>query len=165
MAFAKIYDAYAPALYGITLKIINDREIAEDVLQEAFVKIWKNAGKYDTKKGSFFTWMLNITRNTSIDKYRQRARLNDRTIQNDTSFVSNSKEGSEQMNINHIGIRDLLHGLPEEQQIIIDYLYFRGFTQQETSDELDIPLGTVKTRARMAIKTLRNIFSILFSWI
>lgn len=161
-AFEKIYEAYAPALYGICVKILNDEMQAQDVLQDSFVKIWKNCTSFDENKGSFFTWMLNITRNTAIDKYRQKIKKAAVSIQSDEKIVHVNVERHESIKTNHIGIRDLLKMLPEEQQVIIDYLYFRGYTHQEASDELNLPLGTVKTRSRNALKTLGKLFILLF---
>ena len=109
--------------------------------------------------------MLNITRNTAIDKYRQVIKKSGVTIQTHENTVSNNEAHSSSLPINHIGVKDLLQTLPTEQQEIIEYLYFKGYTQQEVSDELELPLGTVKTRSRSALKALREIFTILVTWI
>ncbi|MDB0011360.1 RNA polymerase sigma factor [Crocinitomicaceae bacterium] len=166
-AFEKIYDAYSAALFGICKKILLDTEIAEDVLQDAFIKIWQKSTSYDPSKGTFFTWMLNIARNTSIDKYRKLSKNTTFSIQNNEDYVSINKEDSKGNTIstNHIGIKDLLSSLPEEQQIMIEYLYYKGYTQQEVSDELNIPLGTVKTRSRSALKALSELFIVIITWI
>jgi RNA polymerase sigma-70 factor, ECF subfamily len=143
-AFSKLYDMYSGALYGLILKIVLDEEIAQDVLQDSFVKIWKNCQSYAQEKGSFYTWMLN-------------------KIQKEADDVSSLNH--ESININTIGLMELIDKLPEEQRIVIDYLYFRGYTQQELSDELNIPLGTVKTRARNAVIELKDHFVlILLLW-
>jgi RNA polymerase sigma-70 factor, ECF subfamily len=160
-AFEKVYDTYSSALFGVCLKIVNDQELAEDILQEAFVKIWKNIHFYEPSKGTFFTWMLNITRNTAIDKYRQAKKVSFSSIQNDGRNVSYFKENNTSINTNHIGVQELLNKLPEDQREIIDYLYYKGYTQQELSDELGIPLGTVKTKSRTALKTLKELFILL----
>lgn len=160
-AFELIYDSYSASLYGIVLKILQDDEVAQDVLQDAFVKIWKNCNSYEPQKGSFFTWMLNIARNTAIDKYRQMRKVSMRTIQNDGSSVDISDNAVHANAIDRIGLEELLKTLPEEQQEVIDYLYFKGFTQQETSDELNLPLGTVKTRSRSALKALGELFMVI----
>lgn len=164
-AFAKVYDAYSDALYGLCLKIVKDEAICEDILQDAFVKIWKKINSFDDTKGTFFTWMLNITRNTAIDKYRQIVKKSEVSIQNESTNVSFSNASSSTININHIGLSEILKTLPDEQQEIIEYLYFKGYTQQEVSDELDIPLGTVKTRSRTALKAMKDLFIILSTWI
>ena len=164
-AFEKLYDAYAPAMYGVSLKIVGEPEIAEDVVQEAFVKIWKNFDSYSKKKGSIFTWMLNVNRNTAIDKYRKISKKRAVSIQQEENNVSLGKAHQTNQNINTIGIQDLLKVLPEEEQLIIEYLYFKGYTQKEASEALDIPLGTVKTRSRKAIRSLKELFVLLATWI
>lgn len=160
-AFEKMYDAYSSALFGVCLKIVNDQEQAEDVMQDAFVKIWKNIHAYESSKGTFFTWMLNVARNTAIDKLRQMKKRGTGSIQNEMNDVGNMLANSEQQNTNTIGLNELLFKLPKEQQEIIDYLYFKGYTQQEVSDELDLPLGTVKTRSRTALRALKDLFILL----
>ena len=103
--------------------------------------------------------MLNICRNKSIDELRkiERVRTGNDELVNSGISTNNGLD----TNIDTIGIKDILHKLPKEQQVIIDFIYFRGYTQQEVSDELDIPLGTVKTRARMALIELRESFTLL----
>ena len=164
-AFEKIYDAYSAALFGICLKIIKDEEASQDILQDSFVKIWKKIHSFDETKGTLFTWMLNITRNTAIDRYRQLVKKSEVSIQNEDTNVSYSKASNSTMNVNHIGISELLKTLPDEQQVIIEYLYFKGYTQQEVAEELDLPLGTVKTRSRSALKAMKELFILLLTWI
>ena len=164
MALSKLYDMYSGSLYGLILKIVRDDEIAQDILQDCFVKIWKKAQSYSSTKGTFFTWMLNICRNKSIDELRKIERVRDGKdkLANSESY---SQVGTE-TNVNAIGLKEHISKLSEEQQIIIEYIYFKGYTQQEVSDELEIPLGTVKTRARLAVIELREIFvTILLFWI
>ena len=164
-AFEKIYDAYSPALFGISLKIVKNDDIAADVVQETFIKIWKKIGSFDRAKGTFFTWILNIARNTAIDKYRKISKVSTIPIQASENIVDLGNEEKSSQKTDHIGIKDLLKALPEDQQEIIEYLYFKGFTQVELADELNIPLGTVKTRSRAAIKNLKELFILLATWI
>jgi len=158
-ALAIVYDNYSSALYGIILRIVSHQEIAEDVLQEAFVKIWKNFSQYDASKGKLFTWMANLARNLAIDKVRSKDFSNaskNQNIDNLVSFVDFKSSTSQNPDL--IGLRKLVEALDPEQKKLIDLLYFGGFTQAEVADKLGIPLGTVKTRARMAIQNLRKNF-------
>lgn len=159
LALSALYDKYNGSLYGLVLKIVKDDGLAQDILQDCFVNIWKKANTYSPSKGSFFTWMLNICRNKSIDALRklERERTGKNQIADSSVYMSNGLD----TNIDTIGLKDLIEKLPAEQQLILEFLYFRGYTQQEVSDELDIPLGTVKTRARLAVKELKNNFSLL----
>lgn len=154
-AFGYLYDHYAPSLYGVIYRILSSEEVAQDILQETFVKVWNSIEQYDTTKGKLFTWVLNIARNAAIDKLRskehknlqQRDSLNNRQVRNKTD---NSQQIGE-----YIGFNDVLKKLREEHRLIIDMMYFEGYTQAEIADKLGIPLGTVKTRARAALEHLR----------
>ena len=161
-AFAEVYDRYSGALNGIITRIVRDNEAAQDVLQDSFVKVWRNIQSYDSSKGSFFTWMLNIARNTSIDSLRKLKKEGKTEIQNWDTAVG--VVGAVQQNVNTIGLTKLVEKLPAEQKLIIEYIYFNGYTQQEVADELQMPLGTVKTRTRLAMRELRKWFSFLVLW-
>lgn len=162
-AFSEVYDRYSGALNGVILRIVQDEDAAMDVLQDTFVKIWKNCQSYDATKGSFYTWMLNIARNTAIDSLRKLKKSGISENQHWDTNVGGSA-GSIQQNTNTIGLLNLVDKLADEQKIIIEYLYFKGYTQQEVSDELELPLGTVKTRTRMAMRELRKWFTLFLLW-
>jgi len=156
-AFSYLYDNYAAALNGIIYRMVEDRELAEDILQEAFVKIWNNFSSYDTGKGRLFTWMLNITRNLTIDTLRSKGYKKQAKISSDENSVGNlSDDGKIAERFDAMGIRKQLANLKPEQRSIIDLAYFNGYTQDEISKEMGIPLGTVKTRMRAAIIELRK---------
>jgi RNA polymerase sigma-70 factor (ECF subfamily) len=155
-AFENLYDKYSGALSNIILKIVNKKEVAEDVLQESFIKIWKNIDKFDEEKSTIFTWMLNICKNSSIDALRKQ---NSRpSIQTDTENVSVDRLNSVEKNVDLIGVKNSLKYLTPEQSLVIQAVYFTGLTHEEAAKELGIPLGTLKTRIRIAITTLKTIF-------
>lgn len=159
-ALAEIYDLYSEALFGICLKILrNHAGTAEDALQEAMIKIWKYAASYDPKKGKLFTWILNITRNTAIDYWRKMDKRSQ--IQKDITDVHISNPNL----VKHpftdgIDVGDQLANLSNEERDVIELAYFSGMTHQQISENLDIPLGTVKTRIRSGIIKLRKIYSV-----
>lgn len=155
-AFEYLYDNYSAALLGIIYKIVEDKELAEDILQEAFVKIWNNFKAYNAQKGRLFTWMLNITRNLTIDTLRSKGYKKQHKIYNDYKSVDNHSDGSTVEKFDSLGIRKHVATLKDDQREIIDLAYFEGFTQDEISKRLNIPLGTVKTRMRAAILKLRE---------
>lgn len=157
---AIIYDQYAPALYGVVLRIVQSEAIAEDVIQDAFVKIWKNGKTYNSSKGTLFTWMLNITRNTAIDKIRSKGFRKSEKIQTLDHHVYNQASKDLGINPDEIGVKELLNNLEDKYKEIIHLIYFNGFTQKEVSEHLNIPLGTVKTRLRIALRELRNLFDV-----
>ncbi|MEO6221543.1 MAG: sigma-70 family RNA polymerase sigma factor [Ginsengibacter sp.] len=157
-AFAYLYDNYSAALFGIIYKMLESRELSEDILQEAFLKIWNNFSNYDSTKGRLFTWMLNITRNLTIDTIRSKGYKKQTKIQNTENAVDNISDNTNAAaNFDALGIRKHLTFLKNDQKQIIDLAYFAGLTQDEISKHLAIPLGTVKTRMRTAIMELRKI--------
>lgn len=159
-AFSYLYDNYAGALNGVIYRMVENRELAEDILQEAFIKIWNNFSNYDHLKGRLFTWMLNITRNLTIDTLRSKGYKKQTKISSDENSVSNYTDDSKVAErFDSMGLRKQLVNLKPEQRSIIDLAYFNGYTQDEISKELGIPLGTVKTRMRTAILELRKILN------
>ena len=156
-AMAAILDKYGDALYGAIYQIVRSEDIAKDLMQDDCIKIWKNIKSYDEQKGRLFTWLLRVCRNTAIDKARTskfKAIAQSRTIE---STVSNNVSYSEQMNIPDSGLQQVITRLDEKYQQVINLIYLQGFTQKETAAELDIPLGTVKSRIKIAIRELRGL--------
>jgi RNA polymerase sigma-70 factor (ECF subfamily) len=154
-----LYDNYAAALYGIIHRIVRHEEVAEDILQETFLKIWNNFKQYDPAKGRLFTWMVNIARNLSIDKLRSKEFAQNQKNHPLTESVSLLDSGNQfPFNPETIGLKEMVSKLEPEYRQIIDLLFFGGYTQNEAAEKLNIPLGTVKTRSRAAISKLRQQF-------
>ncbi len=157
-AFAYLYDNYASSLYSIVLQIVNDAELANDVLQEVFVNIWRRIEQYDPGKGRLFTWMMNIARNASIDTLRSRGYQNSRKNQSIQDNVDTIQAGDVlQPGVDTIGLRKMLEKLRAEQRILIELAYFKGYTHEEIAELEKLPLGTVKTRIRSALIQLRGL--------
>ena len=152
-----LYENYSDSLYGVILKITKNEELAQDALQESFVKIWKNAKKYDSSKAKLFTWLYRIARNTAIDKLRSFNNRFHKEVQIDKSDVYILPTAS--LNQDVIDLREHVTKLEEKYQIVLNALFFEGMTQQEASDELDIPLGTIKSRLKIGLRDLRKIFN------
>jgi RNA polymerase sigma-70 factor (ECF subfamily) len=163
-AFGELYDLYASSLYGIVCRIVRSEETARDLLQDIFIKIWEHICQYNSQKGSLFTWMLNIARNTSIDKLRKIKKEGKAEILSPDILVSIDKKQHHTIKTSFLGLKELVERLSPEQKLIIEYIYFNGYTQQEVADELGIPLGTVKTRTRNAVNELRKVFLSLMLW-
>lgn len=158
-AIKPILDKYGDALYGVVLRIVHSREIAEDVMQDTFVKVWKNAASYDRSKGRLFTWLVNIARNTAIDKIRTvKFKENRKTVSLDRTVYESERHAAE-MQISDVGLQRVINSLEEKYSRLIDLLYLQGFTQKEAAQALDIPLGTVKTRSKAAIEQLRSLLA------
>ena len=154
--FSYLYDNYSGALLSIIKNIVSDEDMANDVLQEVFVKVWKQIESYDSSKGRLFTWMLNIARNASIDTIRSKGyqnSLQNRELTEDVYIAG----GTSETKTDQIGLRKVVHGLKEEYKVLVELSYFQGYTQDEIAKMLGIPLGTVKTRLRTALIQLREI--------
>lgn len=155
-SFTLLYDNYSKSLYGVIFNLIKNREEAEDVLQEVFVKIWNNIETYNESKGRLYTWMLNIARNSTIDKLRSKGYNNSQKNLQADNFVYMMEDSSKTINkIDAIGIKEFVKKLKPKCIQIIELLFFQGYTQQEASEELQIPLGTVKTQNRNCMNDLR----------
>lgn len=163
-AFEQFYDEHVSAIYGLIFSIVKKDAVAQDITQDVFVKVWKKIATYDSKKGTIFTWTLNIARNACIDFLRKNKKMQVVENQKLESLVSIDENNATKQKIEHIGIREIVEKLEPEYRLVIEYLYFKGYTQKELSDELNIPLGTVKTRSRKALKELLNKVRILILW-
>lgn len=168
-SFEWLYDHYAPNLLGIICQMLHEKPMAEDVLQESSIKIYKTIDSYDSKKRGLFTWMLNICRNSAIDRKRKISREREKV--NRFSSTNVIKDESAELWIENTSIaekrKDLkaaLEELPEEQRSVIENLYFEGMTQREFSETRNIPLGTVKSRVRLGMKKLRESLKITLFW-
>lgn len=164
-AFNYLYDNYSGALYGLILKIVLESNYAEEVIQDVFMKIWKNIDQYDTSKGRLYTWMINISRNTAIDYVKSKGYQNQLKNQSITNFVNREETISlsdrlrnvSENNTDLIGMSSVINGLKPEWKELIDLAYYQGYTQIEIAEKLAIPIGTVKTRTRSAMLELKEL--------
>ena len=153
-----LYENYADSLYGVILKVTNNEELAQDALQETFVKVWKNAKKYDSKKAKLFTWLYRIAKNTAIDKLRSLNNRFEKEVQIDKSNVYILPTSN--LNQDVLDLREHVARLDDKYQIVLKALFFEGMTQQEASEELDIPLGTIKSRLKIGLRELKKVYDL-----
>ncbi|MBD7908080.1 RNA polymerase sigma factor [Sporosarcina gallistercoris] len=157
-AFEILYDRYEKLIFSFAYRITQDREIAEEVVQDVFVKLWNGTTTYQEQKGSFSSWLLTVTRNKAFDEIRRLKRhdhepmLEKDALIEQLGDVEKTVEWSEQRN----AIRNAVLELKQEQQEIIDLFYFKGLSQQKIADQCELPLGTVKGRIRLALKHLKG---------
>jgi RNA polymerase sigma-70 factor, ECF subfamily len=157
-----ICDRYEAMLFGIISRIVEDHADAENLLQDCFVKVWRNINTYDSSKGRLATWLINIARNTAIDFTRSKFYSQKRKNQNIEYLVSSTFDVSDApIMLETIGLRQVVEGLPPQYKQVIEWMYFDGYTQQEIADKFSIPLGTVKTRTRMALQELRRYYDLV----
>jgi len=161
-AFRALYKRYGNLVFSASLRVVRDTQIAEDMVQEIFLRIWRKPESYLPQRGRFATWLTSVTRNRAVDEVRSRNRRfryeaaspeeQEREFagpeRNDPALTA---ELSDQRRL----ILAALAGIPAEQRRIIELAYFGGLTQQEIADRLSQPLGTVKTRIRLGMQKLR----------
>jgi RNA polymerase sigma-70 factor (ECF subfamily) len=162
-ALGMLYERYSRAVYSFSLRIVGDAQVAEEILQEVFVRAWQQGGSYQSARGSLITWLLSITHNLSIDEVRRRKRRPQKadSEEPETILASLPDEGSDVeeevwLSSLRVSIQDALQQLPAAQREAIELAYFQGLTQREIADTLGEPLGTIKTRMRLGMLKLRE---------
>jgi RNA polymerase sigma-70 factor (ECF subfamily) len=160
-AFAEFYDRHAPLMFSVASKILNDAGEAEDVLQETFVQLWEKAGVFDPKLGKASSWVATMARNKAIDRIRASQRRNRLADEAGAEFAIASEVNDTANEAIHghdkaTLIQSAITGLPAEQRRAIELAYFSGLTQDEISQKLNTPLGTIKARIRRGLLKLRD---------
>ncbi len=160
-AFGGLYDRHSRAAYSLAYKMMGQRQAAEDLVQEAFLQVWRAAGSYRAHRGSVRTWLLSIVRNRSIDQLRSsasRRRTHDKVVTVAPTSQSSEAFAQTWRNSQREQVREALRGLPSEQLTVLELAYFSGYTHKEISELLDVPLGTIKGRMRLGLKKIREYF-------
>lgn len=155
--FHYLYENYSAALYGVILKIVHSKEAAEEIIQDTFVKVWNSIAQYDKGKGRLYTWMINIARNTALDYLKSKSFQKELKNQSLPDFVYNDTNLSISDNQDFIGFNKILDHLEDDKKELIDLSYYKGFSQSEIAEKLNIPLGTVKTKMRSALMKLKDL--------
>lgn len=145
---------YADSLFGIIVRIVNNKGLAEEILQQTMLKVWNKIDTYDGEKSSFFTWICVIARNTALDKKRLKSFEHRQKTDSLDATVYDIE--SEMINSSGIDVEKLTSALDPKYKLVLDKLYLEGYSQRDLADELDMPLGTIKTRIRTAINILRE---------
>jgi RNA polymerase sigma-70 factor (ECF subfamily) len=160
-AISALYDRYSRTVFGVGFNILGDRSLAEELVQEVFLKVWRSARTFDPSRGSFTTWLYRVTRSVALDLYRKRA-SRVRQVSDGAphiAVVRDSSEGPQEvMDESWLSWRvsKALEVLEAPHREVIDLAYFWGFSQREISERTGVPLGTVKTRMASAYKRLRK---------
>lgn len=160
-ALAGLYDRHGRSAYSLAYRMMGDRQAAEDLVQDSFIKIWRSAKSYRAERGSVRTWILSITHNRGIDHIRStasRRRTQDR-VEMTAETTQQSEAFSETWrNSQRSQVQQALKTLPDEQLKILELAYFSGYTHAEIAEMLDLPLGTVKGRMRLGMKKIKSFF-------
>ncbi|WP_397447890.1 RNA polymerase sigma factor [Polaribacter sp. R77954] len=156
-AYEKLYAMYCDSISGVINNIVKNNDVTQEITQDVFIKAWHKADTYNAKKGRFFTWLLNIARNAAIDYTRSKKYKESKQNLNADFFVDILETSkSLDKSTDTIGLRAFVTKLGDTCKSVIELLYFKGFTQKEASEELNMPLGTIKTRNRTCIGELRT---------
>jgi RNA polymerase sigma-70 factor, ECF subfamily len=160
-AFATLYDRHSRAAFSLAYRMMGERQAAEDLAQDAFLKVWRSAGSYRAERGSVRTWILSIAHNRGIDQLRSHAsrrRTQDRIEASAPRSQPSEAFAETWRNSQRDQVREALNTLPSEQLKILELAYFSGYTHVEISEVLSLPLGTVKGRMRLGLKKIRDYF-------
>ena len=160
-AFGVLYDRHSRAGYSLAYRMMGNRQAAEDLTQDAFLKVWRSAGGYRSERGSVRTWILSIVHNRGIDQLRSQAsrRRTQEKIEAEAPRSQPSEAFSETWrNSQRDQVREALSTLPSEQLKVLELAYFSGYTHVEISNLMALPLGTVKGRMRLGLKKIRDYF-------
>jgi len=160
-AFARFYDRYAPLVFPFVLRIVGDRSDAADVLQDVFWEAWRDAGAYDATRGTPEAWLVMRARTRAIDRVRRGRRraqtflapVDEATAEAPPALGGDAAQHAEDRQV----VAAALSRLPESQRVVIELAYYAGLTQTEIAERLEQPLGTVKTRIRLALARLREV--------
>jgi RNA polymerase sigma-70 factor, ECF subfamily len=156
-----LYDRYSRTVFGVGLKILGDRSLAEELVQEVFLKVWRSASTFDPSRGSFSTWLYRVTRSCALDLYRKQAHRITPVRDGDTHIAAapDSSPGPQEIVDDSWlswRVSRALEELDAPHREVIELAYFGGFSQREISERTGVPLGTVKTRTASAFKRLRQ---------
>jgi len=158
-AFEALYDRYRSRAFGLALRLTRHPSVAEEVTQDAFVNLWRNASDYDPARGNFGSWLLTLVRNRAIDSLRS-GRRRERDVELDSAAERIEAPGRTDDEVARRAesrdVRRLLKELPAEQREVIELAYFGGMSQSEIAARVGIPMGTVKGRSRLALEKLRR---------
>jgi RNA polymerase sigma-70 factor (ECF subfamily) len=160
-AFETLYLRYVDLVYSVALRVVADSGIAQDVAQEVFLRVWRRPGLFDASRGRFITWLMSVARNRAVDEIRSRGRRRLREVapapgvDDPADPQAVDPQLAAELAAERESVRAGLDSLPEQQRVTVELAYFGGMTQQEISAVLNTPLGTVKTRVRLAMKKLR----------
>jgi RNA polymerase sigma-70 factor (ECF subfamily) len=163
-ALEVLYDRYVRQCFGLAMRMLGDSALSEEVVQEVFLKVWTNPGSYSSQKGKFASWLLSLIHHRCIDELRRRSRTEVALDDDETGGVLSTEadpalEPGDQVWVmeQQRAVRDALSKIPQNQRQVLELAYFRGLSHSEIAARLGQPLGTVKTRIRLGMQSLRQL--------
>lgn len=162
-AMETLYDRYSKPVFSFAYRMMSDRDHAEDLMQEVFLRAWRRSSRFSDSRGTLISWLLSITHNMAIDEIRKRQRRPQKAETQEPELLMGTLRDTDDpvesqavATVSGQVIRDVLKEIPDNQRIVLELGYFRGMTQREISERLNVPLGTVKTRMRLALRKLQG---------
>ncbi len=163
-ALSRLYDRYSRLLYSLILAILKNRQDADEVLQEVFLQVWRRAGRYDSRRGTAYGWLVTLARARSLDRTRSKNVPRHRETQEIVDLLDGWQDTPQASQLDAVlmleraeAVREVLARIPPEQRQALEFAYFGGHTQSEIARLLEIPLGTVKSRMRHGLIALRQL--------
>jgi RNA polymerase sigma factor (sigma-70 family) len=160
-AFARLYDMYSAVAYSLAVRIVRDRDLAADVVQDAFVTVWNRAAKFDASRGQPSSWILTLTHHKAVDMVRREQRRRAEPLESGAELVDDAQPVDEQawQGVAREQVRQAMRKLPDPHREVLELAYFAGFSQSELAERLSLPIGTVKSRTFAAMSSLRQLLS------
>lgn len=160
-ALSELYTRYGGPVYSIAMRVLRNPSHSEEVTQDIFLRVWEKGEQWDPEKGKLSSWLLTMARHAAIDRLRKETRrpdISDAPLEDMPEIVSRIARVDTPQWQNGQLLREMLGELPDEQSQVIDMAFFSGFTHSQISEQLDLPLGTVKTRVRLGLQKLRSLW-------
>jgi RNA polymerase sigma factor (sigma-70 family) len=160
-AFSRLYDMYSTVAYSLAVRIVRDRDLAADVVQDAFVTVWNQAAKFDASRGQPSSWILTLTHHKAVDMVRREQRRRAEPLEGAGELVDSAPavEETAWQGVAREQVRQAMQKLPDPHREVLELAYFAGFSQSELAERLSLPIGTVKSRTFAAMTTLRQLLS------
>ncbi len=158
-AVAGLYDRYGGIAYGLAYRITSDATLAEDVVQEAFISVWRQAARFDPARGQVRSWLLTIVHHKAVDAVRRRSNRSERALpEGPEEFIATRGRPDEiaEMTMDAEAVREAVQAIPDDQRRTVEMAYFEGMTHVEIAERMDVPLGTVKSRLRIGLEKMRE---------
>lgn len=159
VAFAGLYDAVAPRLHGLARRVVRDPATAEEVTQEVFLQVWREAARFEPSRGSALAWLLTLTHRRAVDRVRAEQSQSDRLHRYESRSVSTPYDTTEEKAVERLEagrVRRALHGVGEPHRTALELAYLEGLTHREVAERTGVPLGTAKTRIRDGLRKIRH---------
>lgn len=160
-ALSQLYDAYAPAIYGVIIRMCKDEQQSQNILQDTFLTIWEKAHQYNPEKGKFYTWAYRIAKNKTLNYLR----VNKKLIQTEDLGVYKDKSETVKDEVDTFQLKGFLNQLEPHHKKALELVYFNGLTHREAHEEMNVPLGTFKSYIKQALKKLKLSYDKVIVWL